>query len=752
MASQMYIIKRDGRKEDFNKQKIINAIKKAFIAVDGTLTKAGVKKARRIGQEIEKVCYRSEHILSVEEVQDMVETLLMTTDRKDVAKAYVLYRNMRSRERTRNTQLMSSIAEKLSAKNVQNQNANVDEHSFGGRMGEARNELMKTYALDYMLSDMAKNNHLNNEIYIHDLDSYAVGMHNCLTIPFDDLLAKGFNTRQTDVRPANSINTAFQLVAVIFQLQSLQQFGGVSASHIDWTMVPYVRKSFFKHWKDGMKYIADDQEADNLVFFPDLTIEDEYYKTNEKVYKYAMDKTYKEAAQAAEGMYHNLNTLQSRSGNQLPFTSINYGTCILPEGRMITKVLLEGSIKGVGKLHKTAIFPCGIFQCMKGVNRKPGEPNYDLFQLALKSTAQRLYPNYVNVDWSVNEGYDKNDPRTYTSTMGCRTYNGYDINGLGYLKDGRGNIAPTTIILPTLAMQAKEEYEYRMSKSINPQNDTVLDIFMKLLDKKIAEARDMLIERYNWICSQNPASAQFMYENGLMAGYDGKTIESAMKHGTLAIGQLGMAETLQILVGCDHTKPEGMELAKKIEQLFKDKCAEYKKAYKLNFGVYYTPAENLCYTAMKKFRAKYGNIPNVSDKEFFTNSIHVPVWKRVSPFEKIDIESQLTGYSNAGCITYVELDSGAKNNLEALETIVNYAMDKDVPYFAINVPNDTCLSCGYCDEFNDKCPQCGSEEIQQLRRVTGYLTGNYKTAFNKGKQQETEMRYKHSKQLEGWNK
>lgn len=752
MASQMYIIKRDGRKEDFNKQKIINAIKKAFIAVDGTLTKAGVKKARRIGQEIEKVCYRSEHILSVEEVQDMVETLLMTTDRKDVAKAYVLYRNMRSRERTRNTQLMSSIAEKLSAKNVQNQNANVDEHSFGGRMGEARNELMKTYALDYMLSDMAKNNHLNNEIYIHDLDSYAVGMHNCLTIPFDDLLAKGFNTRQTDVRPANSINTAFQLVAVIFQLQSLQQFGGVSASHIDWTMVPYVRKSFFKHWKDGMKYIADDQEADNLVFFPDLTIEDEYYKTNEKVYKYAMDKTYKEAAQAAEGMYHNLNTLQSRSGNQLPFTSINYGTCILPEGRMITKVLLEGSIKGVGKLHKTAIFPCGIFQCMKGVNRKPGEPNYDLFQLALKSTAQRLYPNYVNVDWSVNEGYDKNDPRTYTSTMGCRTYNGYDINGLGYLKDGRGNIAPTTIILPTLAMQAKEEYEYRMSKSINPQNDTVLDIFMKLLDKKIAEARDMLIERYNWICSQNPTSAQFMYENGLMAGYDGKTIESAMKHGTLAIGQLGMAETLQILVGCDHTKPEGMELAKKIEQLFKDKCAEYKKAYKLNFGVYYTPAENLCYTAMKKFRAKYGNIPNVSDKEFFTNSIHVPVWKRVSPFEKIDIESQLTGYSNAGCITYVELDSGAKNNLEALETIVNYAMDKDVPYFAINVPNDTCLSCGYCDEFNDKCPQCGSKEIQQLRRVTGYLTGNYKTAFNKGKQQETEMRYKHSKQLEGWNK
>ena len=243
-----------------------------------------------------------------------------------------------------------------------------------------------------------------------------------------------------------------------------------------------------------------------------------------------------------------------------------------------------------------------------------------------------------------------------------------------------------------------------------------------------------------------------MYENGLMRGYDGKTVESAMKHGTLVIGQLGLAETLQILIGKDHTTDEGMELAKRIEQLFKDRCAQFKKEYKLNFGVYYTPAENLCYTAMKKFQKKYGSIPNVSDKEFFTNSIHVPVWKHIDPFTKIDIESQLTGYSNAGCITYVELDSGAKNNLEALEQIVNYAMDKDIPYFAINVPCDTCLDCGYTDEFNDKCPQCGSEHIQQLRRVTGYLTGNYKTAFNKGKQQETEMRYQHSKQLTDWRK
>ena len=330
----------------------------------------------------------------------------------------------------------------------------------------------------------------------------------------------------------------------------------------------------------------------------------------------------------------------------------------------------------------------------------------------------------------------------------CRTANGWDVNGLGQLKDGRGNICPVTIIMPTLAMMAKEENSTAYVNDTNGKTiltfDNTVGTFMELLDQKIHEAKDMLLERFEWICSQSPASAKFMYENGTMAGYvPEEGIRSALKHGTIVIGQLGLAETLQILIGCDHTEERGMELAKRIEQLFKDRCAEFKKEYSLNFGVYYTPAENLCHTAMKKFREKYGVIPNVSENDYFTNSIHVPVWKEMSAFDKIDIESQLTGYSSAGCITYVELDSTVKNNIDALETIVNYAMDKDIPYFAINVPNDTCLHCGYTDEFNDHCPQCGSEDIQQLRRVTGYLTGSYTTAFNKGKIQETQMRVKH---------
>ena len=674
----------------------------------------------------------------------------MSTKRKDVAKAYIKYRELRTKERNWNNQMMLAAKEKLTGTKIDNQNANVDEHSFGGRKGEFDSVISKQFALDNCMSKMARENHLNNEIYIHDLDAYAVGMHNCLSIPFDDLLANGFNTRQTDVRPANSINTAFQLIAVIFQLQSLQQFGGVSATHLDWTMVPYVRKSFYKHFIDGLDWV----EPNNLHI--DLTkeeviktsINDDMYHRAPEAYNYAMTMTERELRQAVEGMYHNLNTLQSRSGNQLPFTSINYGTCTLPEGRMIIKALLEGSINGVGKFHKTPIFPCGIFQVMKGVNKEPNTPNYDLYRLALESTAKRLYPNYANVDWSGNAGYDRNDPTTYFSTMGCRTANGFDINAEPGVnpqrKDGRGNICPVTIILPTLAMEAKEMFA-------NEYDDNIIDIFMQLLDKKIHQAKDMLIERFEYICSQDPSSAKFMWENNTMLGYKPEEgIRSALKHGTIVIGQLGLAECLQILIGTDHTTEKGMELAKRIEQLFKDRCAEFKQQYKLNFGVYYTPAENLCYTAMKKFKAKYGDIPNVSDKEFFTNSMHVPVWKEIDPFTKIDIESQLTGYSSAGCITYVELDSGILHNIDALEQIVNYAMDKDIPYFALNVPNDLCLDCGYTGEINDECPMCKSKNIQRLRRVTGYLTGDYKTAFNLGKQQETEMRFKHSSLLRGY--
>lgn len=358
------------------------------------------------------------------------------------------------------------------------------------------------------------------------------------------------------------------------------------------------------------------------------------------------------------------------------------------------------------------------------------------------------------------------------STMGCRTANGADINFneeyykesiksvlenerfdssrlmSAAQKDGRGNVAPATIILPTLAMEAKKKAKN------NPEY--IVDYFMDILEVAISDCKDELLERFEWICAQPSASAKFMYENNTMFGYKkDEGIQSALKHGTLAIGQLGMAECLQILIGTDQTEQKGLELAQRIETLFKKKCDEYKERYRLNFGVYYTPAENLCFTAMKKFKEKYGVIENVSNHDYFTNSIHVPVWKEVSPFEKIDIESKLTGYSSAGCITYVELEDSAKDNLEGLEQIVNYAMDNDIPYFALNLVLSNCKECnynGYIPLSDDaKCPVCGSKDVVFLGRITGYLSTDIRH-FNKGKQAETKDRFKHTKKLQNWNR
>lgn len=411
------VIKRDGREVEFDKTKIIKSIDKSFVAVgktdDGDI-------AEKIADAIEAM----DKVLDVDEIQNLIEAKLMASKHKDVAKAYINYRYLHKMARGQYRELMTAVADKLTAKNVQNQNANVDETSFGGRVGEASTVVTKQYALEYLVSPMAKANHMNNEIYIHDLDNYAVGSHNCMSIPFDDLLKNGFNTRQTDVRPAQSINTAFQLIAVIFQLQSLQQFGGVSATHLDWTMVPYVRKSFYKHYKNICDVIPG--VSDKLVLEnPDeVSVEDEIYRgkhwwnlMKRYITKKAIKATKKELKQAVEGMYHNLNTLQSRSGNQLPFTSINYGTCTKPEGRMVIKALLEGSIKGIGQLHKTSIFPCGIFQCMTGVNRKKGDPNYDLYKLALKSTSKRLYPNYCNCDVSMQKDANSLDVQIRQSVL-----------------------------------------------------------------------------------------------------------------------------------------------------------------------------------------------------------------------------------------------------------------------------------------------------------------------------------------------
>ena len=428
----MKVEKRDGTIQEFRFEKIKKVIERVFSdkAVNEEVPEKFIEQVKQYFDNfIEK--HDETFVMPIEDIQDVIRDFLIKKNKIKAAEAFILYRKKREEIRDEKSWMTKEITKKLNAKDVENQNANLDEASFGGRIGEASRVVTKNMALKHM-SKQFRDNHNNNEDYIHDLDSYEIGMHNCLSIPFDKLLKNGFSTRQTDVRPANSINTASQLVAVIFQIQSLQQFGGVAATHIDWTMVPYVRKSFNKHFRDGLVYCEEQPDQVEVYKNPsgskieDISIEDSWYKDFPKAYRYAMDMTNKEAHQAVEGLFHNLNTLQSRSGNQLPFTSLNYGTCTLPEGRLYTKAILEVSIEGLGEFGRTSIFPCQIFQIKRGVNDKPGTPNYDLKQLALQSTSKRLYPNYCLTNWSNHEKWvdlDRKNKQEYIDSLSEDDYN-----------------------------------------------------------------------------------------------------------------------------------------------------------------------------------------------------------------------------------------------------------------------------------------------------------------------------------------
>ena len=422
------VVKRDGLYQDYDFGKVKKVIGLAFNSMGTEIPNDFLRFME------EKINGIEEDTIHVEEMQDIIQASLIEKGYKDVARSFKKVREERNEARLKNSQFIKEIGEKLKGEHVANQNANVDERSFGGRIGEAVSIVCKNDALTKIMSKKSRKNHEGNLIYIHDLDSYSVGSHNCLTAPLEKLLATGFKTRQCDIRPAGSVNTASQLVAVIFQIQSLQQFGGIAAGAIDWVMVPYIRKSFKKAYISRFIEALDEfydldvmnltnkelnewlvkKVADFYIKYPELKPESVWKFKNKdmfdkKLYQQAVFETRKETYQAVEGLLHNLNSLQSRSGNQLPFSSLNYGTCALPEGRMYTKAILEMTLKGVGPHYTTPIFPCGIFQYMKGVNDKPGTPNYDLKRLALKATASRIYPNYANCDWTTNVSAIKQD-------------------------------------------------------------------------------------------------------------------------------------------------------------------------------------------------------------------------------------------------------------------------------------------------------------------------------------------------------
>ncbi len=749
------VVKRDGREVDYKPDKVRLAIAKAFNEVDhindieskkmtidtlDEILKSYDNKILAIINKItDEISNSTVKKMSVEEIQDIVEEKLMASSRKDVAKAFIIYRNGRTKVRERNSKLVKVVMERIDSTVDNRSNANVDEKSFSGREKEASADIGKMIALDYGgLSEEVANAHKDMLIYQHDLEKAVYGIHNCLNLNFQEIFTYGFRTRNGDVRPPASFSTACQLVAVAFQCQSQIQFGGVGSIHLDYDLAPFVKMSFSKHFKDGLKYIekADTDYINNIP--KSIGIDDNEAKSWKAAYQYAMDMLEKEGKQAAQGLYHNLNTLESRQGSQVPFTSINLGRDTSFEGRLVTKWIMEASIDGIGKNHLTSIFPISIFQYKTGTNANSEDANYDMKQLALKSMSKRIYPNWCNCDWS-QAHEDEDNPDTYFSTMGCRTLIGYDRNGLGYIRQGRGNNVPNTIILPKLGI----EFGICLEKRTEPD----IEGFWSAFEKTLKLTEKGLLERFEIMARQSPKSAPYMYQNNTIqdARKCKETVFNALKHNTLAIGYIGVAEMCQALFGENHVHNEAVHrFALSVVKHINEFAAEASERNNLNFSCYATPAENLCRTALSALRKQYGVIDGVTSHEFITNSHHVPVWEKVSIYDKLKIEAPFCRYPTGGCITYVELDSTFVKNTKAVESIIDYAFKElDIPYLAFNFPIDSCLECGYQGEFNDKCPECGSTNIQQLRRVTGYLTTDYHN-FNDGKQAEVQERVKHS--------
>ena len=733
------VIKRDGRENPFNSEKIYVAVMKAFNErekKDGNAIPEKEDIAKQIAKEISE---SSKDKMTVEEIQDIVETKLMKSSRPEVAKDYILYRDKRTVVRDRKNKLVQKVMIRAKSQINEHSNANVDEESFSGREKEASADIGKTIALEYEgLSKEVAEAHKIMLIYQHDLEKAIYGVHNCLNLYFQYIFKHGFKTRNGDVRPPKSFSTACQLVAVAFQCQSQVQFGGVGTIHLDYDLAPFVRMSFSKHFKEGLKWVEHESE-EYINHVPDsIGIEDEEAKYHTETYKYAMEMLEKEGSQSAQGLYHNLNTLESRQGSQVPFTSINLGRDTTPEGRMVTRWMLEASIDGIGKFHLTSIFPISIFQYKVGCNANKEDANYDLKQLALESMSKRIYPNWCNCDWS-QAHEDEDNPDTYFSTMGCRTLVGYDRHGLGYIRQGRGNNVPNTIILPKLGI----EFGTCLGKRTEPDLKGFWDAFEETL--KLCEKG--LLERFEIMIEQSPKAAPFMYQNNTIqdAKECKESVYNALKHNTLAIGYIGVAEMCVALFGKNHAEDKKVhEFALSVVKRINEFAAEASERNDLNFSCYATPAEGLCRTALKALREQYGVIKNVTSHEFLTNSHHVPVYQEISIYDKLRVEAPFCKYPTGGCITYVELDSTFVKNLKAVEDIIDYAFKVlDIPYLAFNFPIDSCLDCGYQGEFNDCCPMCHSKHIQQLRRVTGYLTTDWHN-FNDGKQAEVQERVKNS--------
>ena len=765
------IIKRDGRKVPFDPQKITDAIMKAFQASNSAKTiRTAEQLTRQVLDELEKNEAIGEP--SVEEVQDTVERVLIENGFVRTAKSYILYRAERSRVREMNTRLMR-IYEDITNKaavdsDIKRENANINGDTAMGAMLKYGSEGAKQFNLMFVLKPEHAEAHRNGDIHIHDMDFLTLTT-TCCQIDLIKLFENGFSTGHGYLREPNDIASYAALACIAIQANQNDQHGGQSIVNFDYAMAEGVKKTFRKRYRDNLiralelKLGMEDAEKDGRAIVdslrargldPTLEQNDAYREAEAELlrargvsaediealqafaHKKAVSETDRATYQAMEALIHNLNTMNSRAGAQVPFSSINYGMDTSPEARMAVRNLLLSTEAGLGN-GETPIFPIQIFRVKEGVNYNPGEPNYDLFKLAMRCSAKRLFPNFSFQDAPFNlEYYKEGCPETEIAYMGCRTRvmaNVHDPEK--QISNGRGNLSFTTINLPRLAIKANHNVEQ----------------FFEGLDRMIDLCIDQLFERFEIQARKCVRNYPFLMGQGVWLDSENldwnDEVREVLKHGTLSIGFIGLAETLKALVGAHHGESEvARNLGLEIITYMRRRCDEASQKTGMNVTLLATPAEGLSGRFVKIDRRLFGEIPGVTDREYYTNSFHVPVYYDISAVEKIRIEAPYHALTNAGHISYVELDGDTTQNLEAFEKIVRVMKESGIGYGSINHPVDRDPVCGYNGIIGDTCPNCGRSEedqpFERIRRITGYLVGTL-DRFNNAKRAEEHDRVKH---------
>lgn len=730
------VVKRDGRIVGFNEQKIMAAIRKAMLHTDKG------EDISLIEQITDHVAYRGKSQMSVEAIQDAVELELMKSARKDVAQRYIAYRNQRSIARKAKTRdIFMSI---VNAKNndITRENANMNADTPAGMMMKFASETTKPFVDDYLLSEESRDAVKHNYLHIHDKDYYPTKSLTCVQHPLDVILQHGFTAGHGSSRPAKRIETAAVLACISLETCQNEMHGGQAIPAFDFYLAPYVRMSYQEEVKNLEKLTGKD-----LKHLYNIEIDDYLQKDlkglegDARLEQHAINKTVNRVHQAMEAFIHNMNTIHSRGGNQVVFSSINYGTDTSAEGRCIMREILESTYEGVGN-GETAIFPIQIWKKKRGVNYLPEDRNYDLYQLACKVTARRFFPNFLNLDatFNQNEKWHADDPERYKweiATMGCRTRVFEDRWG-EKTSIARGNLSFSTINIVKLAIECMgiEDKKQRIDMFF-AKLDNILQITAKQLDErfqfqKTAMAKQFpLLMKYLWIGAEKLKPEE--------------SIESVINHGTLGIGFIGLAECLVALIGHHHGESEeAQELGLKIVTYMRDRANGFSEEYHHNYSILATPAEGLSGKFTKKDRKEFGIIPGVTDRDYYTNSNHVPVYYKCTALKKAQIEAPYHNLTRGGHIFYVEIDGDATHNPSVISSVVDMMDKYNMGYGSVNHNRNRCLDCGYenADANLEVCPKCGSHHIDKLQRITGYLVGTT-DRWNSGKLAELHDRVTH---------